>query len=69
MKVNPLRQDFKGLQDGRNNNHSESLQTHFAQNGGTTVLPIALVEIVDGGGKFLVRALLDGGSERSSIPK
>lgn len=54
---------------GRNNVPSESVQTHLAQNNGTTVLPTALVEILHAGETFVVRALLDGGSERSFISK
>ncbi|XP_075167743.1 uncharacterized protein LOC142239882 [Haematobia irritans] len=53
----------------RNNNRNDSIQVHFAQNNGTTVLPTAVIKLVHAGEIFLVRALLDGGSERSFISK
>ncbi|XP_075157751.1 uncharacterized protein LOC142231017 [Haematobia irritans] len=52
-----------------NNNQNDAVQVHFAQNNGATVLPTALINLVYAGEKFLVRALLDGGSERSFITK
>ncbi|XP_075156671.1 uncharacterized protein LOC142229953 [Haematobia irritans] len=46
-----------------------AIQIHMCQNSGTTVLPTALIGIVHAGETFLVRALLDAGSERSFLSR
>lgn len=63
------RQTNTNSQPGRNNNSRERVQSHFSRNSGTTVLPTALVHVEQAGDLFTIRALLDGGSEKSFVSK
>ena len=46
-----------------------SIQSHFSQHSGATILSTAVINIVHADDNFPVRALLDGESERSFITK
>ena len=45
----------------------EEVNAHFSRSSSTTILPTALVDIYHAGQNFTVRALLDGGAERSFV--
>ena len=46
-----------------------SAQAYFSQHGNTTILPTAIIDIDYAGELFTVRALLDGGSEKTFITR
>ncbi|XP_065355015.1 uncharacterized protein LOC135949392 [Calliphora vicina] len=66
-------QTQSNLQSGRSTSDSttefETVQTHFSQQRGTTILPTALVHVEHLNENFTIRALLDAGSESSFITK